>query len=148
MCLVAQGRCGGWERRSKRRTLAQRAMHTRTHARTLLEVGRAACRERCCARQPALLHTRLHPSLSSPSLFWQGHVYVGVPPLYKLEMGRRSQYCYTEEERTAATAQLTPGSYHVQRFKVGGGWVGGAAPLQWPLRGAALLMQAAVARAC
>ena len=29
------------------------------------------------------------------------------------------QYCYTEAELKAATAQLAPGSYHVQRFKVG-----------------------------
>ncbi|PRW39388.1 DNA gyrase subunit B isoform A [Chlorella sorokiniana] len=50
-------------------------------------------------------------------LFEQGYVYVGVPPLYKLEVGRKAQYCYTEEELKAATAQLTPGSYHVQRFK-------------------------------
>lgn len=28
------------------------------------------------------------------------------------------QYCYTEEDLKAATAQLAPGSYHVQRFKV------------------------------
>jgi DNA gyrase/topoisomerase IV subunit B len=47
----------------------------------------------------------------------QGYVYVGVPPLYKLEVGRRSQYCYTEEELKAATAELAQGSYHVQRFK-------------------------------
>lgn len=52
-------------------------------------------------------------------------MYVGVPPLYKLDMGRgKSQYCYTEEERKAATAKLAPGSYHVQRFKVGHAGVG------------------------
>lgn len=52
------------------------------------------------------------------ALFEKGHVYVGVPPLYKLDVGRgKSRYCYTEEELRAATAQLAPGSYHVQRFK-------------------------------
>lgn len=48
-----------------------------------------------------------------------GHVYVGVPPLYKLEHGRKSQYCYDEEELTEKTANMAPGSYTVQRFKVG-----------------------------
>ena len=57
-------------------------------------------------------------SVGLPVAWAQGHVYVGVPPLYKLEAGRKSQYCYTEEERKAATADLAPGSYHVQRFKV------------------------------
>ncbi|KAL4440444.1 hypothetical protein ABPG75_003445 [Micractinium tetrahymenae] len=52
------------------------------------------------------------------ALFEKGHVYVGVPPLYKLDVGRgKSRYCYTEEELKAATAELAPGSYHVQRFK-------------------------------
>ncbi|KAI3431387.1 hypothetical protein D9Q98_004441 [Chlorella vulgaris] len=50
-------------------------------------------------------------------LFEKGHIYVGVPPLYKLEVGRRSQYCYTEEELKAAVKDLAPGSYHMQRFK-------------------------------
>ena len=45
-------------------------------------------------------------------------MFVGVPPLYKLEVGRKSQYCYDEAELAAATADLAPGSYHVQRFKV------------------------------
>jgi hypothetical protein len=57
----------------------------------------------------------------------QGYVYVGVPPLYKLEVGRTAQYCYTEEELKAATAGLAQGSYHVQRFKVRRGSCGGPA---------------------
>lgn len=51
---------------------------------------------------------------------------MGVPPLYKLEVGRRSQYCYTEEELKAAVKDLAPGSYHMQRFKVW--WWGGGVP--------------------
>ena len=50
-------------------------------------------------------------------LFEAGRVYVGVPPLYRLEAGRSKTYCYTEEELAAATAPLTSGSYTVQRFK-------------------------------
>jgi DNA gyrase/topoisomerase IV subunit B len=45
-------------------------------------------------------------------------VYVGVPPLYKLEVGRKSQYCYDEAELAEKTQGLTPGSYSIQRFKV------------------------------
>ena len=57
----------------------------------------------------------------------QGHVYVGVPPLYRVDLGRGSQrYLYSEAELKEATAGMAPGSYSVQRFKVGG-WVGGQA---------------------
>ena len=48
----------------------------------------------------------------------QGHVYVGMPPLYKVEVGRRSSYCYDDAGLAVATRNLTPGSYHIQRFKV------------------------------
>ena len=45
-------------------------------------------------------------------------MYVGVPPLYKLEVGRKSQYCYDESELAEKTQGLAPGSYSIQRFKV------------------------------
>ena len=48
----------------------------------------------------------------------EGHVYVGVPPLYKLEVGRKAQYCYDDAELAEKTQGLTPGSYSIQRFKV------------------------------
>lgn len=44
-------------------------------------------------------------------------MFVGVPPLYRLEHGRTKRYCYDEEELAAKTAGLAPGSFHVQRFK-------------------------------
>ncbi|CAL8470140.1 g9682 [Coccomyxa elongata] len=50
-------------------------------------------------------------------LFDKGHVYVGVPPLYKLEVGRTSQYLYSDAELAARTQGLSQGSYTVQRFK-------------------------------
>ncbi|KAK2075961.1 hypothetical protein QBZ16_001297 [Prototheca wickerhamii] len=52
-----------------------------------------------------------------PSLFERGHVFVGVPPLYRLEHGRAKAYCYDDDELAARTAGLAPGSFHVQRFK-------------------------------
>ena len=47
-------------------------------------------------------------------------MYVGVPPLYKLEVGRKAQYCYDDAELAEKTQGLTPGSYTIQRFKVWG----------------------------
>ncbi|KAK9916038.1 hypothetical protein WJX75_007671 [Coccomyxa subellipsoidea] len=50
-------------------------------------------------------------------LFDKGHIYVGVPPLYKLEVGRSSQYLYSDEELAGRTQGLSQGSFTVQRFK-------------------------------
>jgi DNA gyrase subunit B len=65
-------------------------------------------------------HLVWHPIFMSFSLLvmQEGHVYVGVPPLYKLEVGRKSQYCYDEAELAEKTRGLAPGSYSIQRFKV------------------------------
>lgn len=51
-------------------------------------------------------------------LFDKGHIYVGVPPLYKLEVGRSSQYLYSDAELAGRTQGLSQGSFTVQRFKV------------------------------
>lgn len=51
-------------------------------------------------------------------LFDKGHIYVGVPPLYKLEMGRSNEYLYSDAELAARTQGLSQGSYSIQRFKV------------------------------
>lgn len=54
-------------------------------------------------------------------LFENGHVYVGVPPLYKIEYGRGAQrsfrYCNSDEELIEATADMQQGTYTIQRFK-------------------------------
>lgn len=52
------------------------------------------------------------------ALFEEGHVYVGVPPLYKLEIGKKAQYCYDDQELQDMTQGLASGSYSIQRFKV------------------------------
>jgi DNA gyrase subunit B len=53
-----------------------------------------------------------------PSLFHHGHVYVGLPPLYKVESGRkRVTYCYNDKEKDAAIRALKGARYTVQRFK-------------------------------
>ncbi|GAB4814025.1 hypothetical protein N2152v2_001071 [Parachlorella kessleri] len=59
------------------------------------------------------------------ALFEQGHVYVGVPPLFKLEArgggggrgGGGARYLYSDEELREETQGLAPGSFTVQRFK-------------------------------
>ncbi|GBG64966.1 hypothetical protein CBR_g48715 [Chara braunii] len=53
------------------------------------------------------------------SLFENGHVYVGVPPLYKVDRGRSVFYCYDEEELRKLTSKTFPenASYSIQRFK-------------------------------
>ena len=53
-----------------------------------------------------------------PSLFHHGHIFVGLPPLYKVEAGRgRITYCYDEGERDEAIAKLKGAKHSVQRFK-------------------------------
>ena len=52
------------------------------------------------------------------ALFEGGHIYVGVPPLYKLESGKKAQYCYDDAELRKLTADMSPNSYNIQRFKV------------------------------
>ena len=55
------------------------------------------------------------------ALFEKGHVYVGVPPLYKVSHGRggaKERYCYDEDDLRAFLATLPAGSDHtLQRFK-------------------------------
>jgi hypothetical protein len=83
-------------------------------------------------------------------LFSSGHVYVGVPPLYKVEVGKKAHYCYDEADLKKVLAEQPEGkNYNIQRFKgapshcesddqVGHGRV--STPLheadgRWPLQG-------------
>jgi DNA gyrase subunit B len=53
-----------------------------------------------------------------PALFHHGHVYVGLPPLYKVEAGKNKvTYCYDEEAKDKAIAKLNGAKYTLQRFK-------------------------------
>ncbi len=49
-------------------------------------------------------------------LIMQGHVYIGLPPLYKVQRGERVIYAYDERELAAAAKELGKG-YTVQRYK-------------------------------
>jgi len=54
-------------------------------------------------------------------LIERGYVYIATPPLYLIRKGKSERYCWTEEERTAISAELsTDGSdkgLHIQRYK-------------------------------
>lgn len=53
-------------------------------------------------------------------LIEEGYVYLAQPPLYLVKKGKESVYCWNEEERAAAVAELGKGkdeSVNVQRYK-------------------------------
>ena len=49
-------------------------------------------------------------------LIAEGHVYIGLSPLYKVEKGGKRLYCYDDEELRAATREVGKG-YTLQRYK-------------------------------
>ncbi|KAF5747933.1 DNA gyrase subunit B chloroplastic/mitochondrial-like [Tripterygium wilfordii] len=52
------------------------------------------------------------------ALFDQGYIYVGVPPLYKVERGKQAYYCYDEAElKNLQRSFPHNASYNIQRFK-------------------------------
>ncbi|EEF40205.1 DNA gyrase subunit B, chloroplastic/mitochondrial [Ricinus communis] len=52
------------------------------------------------------------------ALFEEGCIYVGVPPLYKVERGKQVYYCYDEAELKKLRSSFPQNaSYNIQRFK-------------------------------
>ncbi|CAI9099605.1 OLC1v1036454C1 [Oldenlandia corymbosa var. corymbosa] len=52
------------------------------------------------------------------ALFDEGCIYVGVPPLYKVERGKQSFYCYDDSELKKLQSSFPANaSYNIQRFK-------------------------------
>ena len=49
-------------------------------------------------------------------LIEEGHIYIAMPPLYKISKGNQAKYAYDEEEREAIIAQFG-GNYKIQRYK-------------------------------
>ena len=50
----------------------------------------------------------------------RGFIYIALPPLYLVKRGKEERYCWTEEERTQAQADLgrgKPETVNVQRYK-------------------------------
>ena len=50
-----------------------------------------------------------------------GYIYIAAPPLYQVKKGKKSTYCWSEDERMAAIAQYSSGeednSVKTQRYK-------------------------------
>lgn len=52
------------------------------------------------------------------ALFEEGCIYVGVPPLYKVERGKQAYYCYDDVELKKIQRSFpSNASYNIQRFK-------------------------------
>jgi DNA gyrase subunit B len=49
-------------------------------------------------------------------LITEGHVYIGLSPLYKVQKDKKSLYCYDDDELRAATRAVGRG-YTIQRYK-------------------------------
>ena len=53
-----------------------------------------------------------------PELIHHGHLYIAQPPLYKISVGRKDQYVYTDSEREEVLGQLNgKRNVHIQRYK-------------------------------
>jgi len=53
-------------------------------------------------------------------LIQNGYLYIATPPLYLVRKGNHEKYCWNEEERIAAIAELgkgNPAGIHLQRYK-------------------------------
>ncbi|GER52544.1 DNA gyrase subunit B [Striga asiatica] len=51
------------------------------------------------------------------ALFDESCIYVGVPPLYKVESHKKAYYCYDEKDLNDLIRKNSPSSYTIQRFK-------------------------------
>ena len=51
-----------------------------------------------------------------PQLIEHGHVYIAMPPLYKIKHGKKEHYVFSDEERDAILAGIE-GKADVQRYK-------------------------------
>lgn len=50
-------------------------------------------------------------------LIEEGHLYIAMPPLFKVEYGKELKYCYSNEELKDYTKDKETGKYNVQRYK-------------------------------
>lgn len=48
-------------------------------------------------------------------LIEEGHLYIAMPPLYKVDYGKKHEYCYTDEELKDVLKDKT--NYKIQRYK-------------------------------
>ena len=47
----------------------------------------------------------------------EGHVYIAQPPLYKISIGRKERYCYTDKELDQILEGIKGQNYKISRYK-------------------------------
>ena len=47
----------------------------------------------------------------------EGHIYVALPPLYRISKGKKERYVYTDDEKEKIIRELGEGSYKINRYK-------------------------------
>ena len=47
----------------------------------------------------------------------EGHIYVALPPLYRISQGKKERYVYSDEEKDKYIKELGEGSYKINRYK-------------------------------
>ena len=52
-----------------------------------------------------------------PELILEGHVYIAMPPLYKIECGKTGEYAWTEEDRKNLLEKYKGKPTKTQRYK-------------------------------
>lgn len=53
-----------------------------------------------------------------PQAIEAGYIYIAQPPLYKISVGRKHEYAYSDDELQEELSKLTPGTkYNIQRYK-------------------------------
>ncbi len=52
-----------------------------------------------------------------PQIIEQGHLFVAQPPLYRIQVGKSVNYCYTEKQLREITEPLEGKKYVLQRYK-------------------------------
>ena len=52
-----------------------------------------------------------------PQIVKEGHIFIAMPPLYKIEHGKEKKYVYTEEEKEKYLVLLNGTKVKVQRYK-------------------------------
>ncbi len=53
----------------------------------------------------------------APQIIEQGHLYIALPPLYKIEIGQKTHYVYSDEEKNRLLTQNQGKKISIQRYK-------------------------------
>lgn len=52
-----------------------------------------------------------------PELIEKGYLYIAQPPLYKITVGKKMEYAYTEEEKDRVVKEMPNGTANISRYK-------------------------------